>query len=234
MATLPLIEWDSDLVPLLRSCSNDLLDPLAAYITNNNKRRISSELNTLPIYRQQCPNHVAYVDEIAAEIQKFGGNTIANILRGGQGVPYRQVALDAARQLKVDVSEDADIMDIETYLLAKVWQRAFDKMSDQEKRRFFLDFGIAYGRDPKALPFMSIQALIIGGGFAAYRLSVIIANAVAKQVVGRGLSLATNRALTRSIAAYAGPVGWAITTLWAAVDMAGPAYRVTIPCVIHV
>ncbi len=89
MATLPLIEWDSDLVPLLRSCSNDLLDPLAAYITNNNKRRISSELNTLPIYRQQYPNHVAYVDEIAAEIQKFAGNTIANILRGGQGVPYR-------------------------------------------------------------------------------------------------------------------------------------------------
>jgi uncharacterized protein YaaW (UPF0174 family) len=125
-------------------------------------------------------------------------------------------------------------MDIETYLLAKVWQRAFDKMSDQEKRQFFLDFGIAYGRDPKALPFMSIQALIIGGGFAAYRLSVIIANAVAKQVVGRGLSLATNRALTRSIAAYAGPVGWAITTLWAAVDMAGPVYRITIPCVIHV
>lgn len=31
-----------------------------------------------------------------------------------------------------------------------------------------------------------------------------------------------------------GPVGWAITGLWTAISLAGPAYRITIPCVCHV
>ncbi|WP_338420424.1 hypothetical protein, partial [Aeromonas veronii] len=31
-----------------------------------------------------------------------------------------------------------------------------------------------------------------------------------------------------------GPIGWVISGVWAAVDLAGPAYKVTIPCVIHV
>jgi hypothetical protein len=33
---------------------------------------------------------------------------------------------------------------------------------------------------------------------------------------------------------FAGPVGWAATILWTLVDIAGPAYRVTIPCILHV
>lgn len=31
-----------------------------------------------------------------------------------------------------------------------------------------------------------------------------------------------------------GPIGWAITGLWTAISLAGPAYRITIPCVCHV
>lgn len=31
-----------------------------------------------------------------------------------------------------------------------------------------------------------------------------------------------------------GPIGWAITAIWTAIDIAGAAYRVTIPAVIQV
>ena len=31
-----------------------------------------------------------------------------------------------------------------------------------------------------------------------------------------------------------GPIGWVITGLWTAIDIAGPAYRVTIPAVIEI
>jgi Ubiquinol-cytochrome C chaperone len=37
----------------------------------------------------------------------------------------------------------------------------------------------------------------------------------------------------RSISAFAGPVGWAVTAIWTAFDLASPAYRVTVPCVVQ-
>nr|WP_321317172.1 ubiquinol-cytochrome C chaperone family protein [uncultured Campylobacter sp.] len=35
--------------------------------------------------------------------------------------------------------------------------------------------------------------------------------------------------IARIVGIYAGPVGWAITGAWTAVDLASPAYRVTVP-----
>lgn len=71
-------------------------------------------------------------------------------------------------------------------------------------------------------------------GFLMYRMATVVANAVAKQLLGKGLTFAANAALTRTIGVLAGPIGWIITGLWTAIDLAGPAYRVTVPCVIHI
>lgn len=68
----------------------------------------------------------------------------------------------------------------------------------------------------------------------AYKIALIVANAIAKAILGRGLSLAANAGIVRTISIFAGPIGWLITGLWAAMDIAGPAYRVTIPAVIQV
>jgi uncharacterized protein YaaW (UPF0174 family) len=52
--------------------------------------------------------------------------------------------------------------------------------------------------------------------------------------LGRGLSYAANAGLTRWLSIFAGPIGWALTAVWTAIDLAGPAYRVTIPAVIQI
>lgn len=72
------------------------------------------------------------------------------------------------------------------------------------------------------------------GGFKSYQLTLIIANAIMKALFGRGLTLVANSTLTRIMAILTGPIGWAITALWTMIDIAGPAYRVTIPAVIQV
>jgi uncharacterized protein YaaW (UPF0174 family) len=49
-----------------------------------------------------------------------------------------------------------------------------------------------------------------------------------------GLSFAGNAALTRTMAVLTGPIGWVITGIWTAIDVARKDYRVEIPAVIQV
>ncbi|MGV8604181.1 hypothetical protein ACV354_31490, partial [Pseudomonas aeruginosa] len=60
----------------------------------------------------------------------------------------------------------------------------------------------------------------------------------AQQLPGHGLRRAVVAEGTfagdRAVAALARPVGWVIAGVWTAVDLAGPAYRVNIPCVLNI
>lgn len=134
MAYLPLLDPDDDLLPLLRSAPNDLLDPLVSYITNNGQGRLTSEVDKLELYKQQYPNHHLYVDDIAAELQKFGGNTIANFFRGGKGIFYRQVVCNVADQLRGNYNELMDVASIETQILLKILEKAYAQMSEEEQQ----------------------------------------------------------------------------------------------------
>jgi len=242
MAHLPLHEEDTDLVPLLRSADNDDLAILVEFIM----KASTSELGGVPDFKRLNSNsmqeppvydgdHKVYADDISAEIQKFGGNTIVNFFRGGKGVPYTEVLRDVADKLGVNYNNSTDAATIEAQIQIKVLERAYEKMDD-EQRKELLD---AIGTDhksgiPAALPVMAIQAAIRLGGFAAYQMALIVANAVARQMLGHGLRLAANAGITRVMGMLAGPIGWAITILWTLLDIAGPAYRVTIPCVLQV
>ena len=52
---------------------------------------------------------------------------------------------------------------------------------------------------------------------------------LAKGQLGRALPFGAYVMLTRSISLLTGPVGWVLSSAWLAADIAGPAYRVTIP-----
>ena len=81
---------------------------------------------------------------------------------------------------------------------------------------------------------MSAQVLLRCGAFTSYQIAVIVANAVAKFILGHGLSFAANAGITRALGVFLGPIGWILTGIWTAIDIAGPSYKTTIPCVIHV
>jgi uncharacterized protein YaaW (UPF0174 family) len=212
------------------------LDPLVQYITDAapESGRVSSEIDTLPIFKSAYPNHLLYVDEIASEIQRFGGNSIANLARGGKGVLYKEVATDVAAQLKVKCNPEWDIATIEGQILLAVLSNAWEKMTPEQKTEFMRIVGEQHTKSPTSFPFATAQIAIRIGGFAAYQLGAIVANAIARALLGRGLSAAANAGLSRAIGLFAGPVGLAITALWTVIDLAGPAYRVTVPCVLHV
>ena len=242
MANLPLREDDRDLVPLIRSADNEDLALLVEFIM----KASTCELGGTPDFKHLNPraiqeppvydgDHKVYCDDIAAEIQKFGGNTIINLFRSGKGVPYAEVLRDVADKLSVNYNESSDAATIEGQIQIKVLEKAYEKMDDAQRKELLDAVGADYkGGIPAALPVMAIQAAIRLGGFAAYQLALIVANAVARQVLGHGLRLAANAGLARVMGVLAGPIGLAITILWTILDIAGPAYRVTIPCVLQV
>ena len=68
----------------------------------------------------------------------------------------------------------------------------------------------------------------------SYQIAMVVANGVAKALLGRGLTIAANAGLTRAIGIMAGPIGWAISALITIPAISGPAYRVTLPAVIQI
>ena len=107
-------------------------------------------------------------------------------------------------------------------------------MSEEELKNFLTEMNAGKMIGTKqAMTAGALTALRLGG-FGTYKMAVVVANAVAKSLLGRGLTFAGNATLTRTLGVALGPIGWIITVLWTAIDIASPAYRVTIPCVIQV
>lgn len=136
--------------------------------------------------------------------------------------------------MKVNFNKKSTVEVIEMNLMQKIFLDSLENMSDEDLQKTMQDLGIKTTAFGKQTAIAAIQFAIRKGGFSAYKLALIVANAIARALLGRGLSLAANAALTRYMAVFAGPIGWAVTVLWTAYDIAGPAYRVTIPCVVQI
>ncbi|MBX3183792.1 MAG: DUF3944 domain-containing protein [Polyangiaceae bacterium] len=227
---------DPDLEFLSQMKSEDLNDLVHCLVYDRDgSARLTEELTSRQRYQQLYPDHQKYWDLIAAEIQSFGANTFATILRSGVGVPYKTVLTDVCDKLKVNYNRSASVEQIEGNLLMKILTVALERMSPQELKELAAATGVTNVNDFRGeAAIAAFQAAFWMGGFISYQLTVIIVNAVAKVLLGRGLTLAGNMALTRTMALLTGPVGWAITGAWTAIDVAGAAYRVTIPAVIQI
>lgn len=231
--------FDEDL-EFLRSMQSADLDTLVEILTGKDKTNATENLSQQSGYKAHYPNHIKYVDEIMEELQRFGGNTFVNYLfRFGEGVLYKEILCDVCDNVKVNYNKNSSVERIESELFSKILEKAIDEMDSKELEQIAKEINkgtnissaMGFG---KQAALVAMQGAIKAGGFASYQLALIVANAVAKQVLGRGLTFAANAGLTRAMSAFAGPIGWAITGLWTGVDLAGPAYRITIPAVIEV
>ena len=215
-AHLPLRLPDDDLVPLLRKASSDDLGILVECIHKDR----NEELSSVPAFQELNPragdniydgDHRAYADDIAAEIQRYCGNTISNAFRGGKGVPYIEAVRDVADRLGVNYNRNAAVDRIEREILLKVLEKAYEKMSDEEKRELLDELGVsnASGIVPSLLPVMAIQGSLAKKGLVALVLSAIVANAIVntlvKPTVMYGAGLAASIVAPRATTMFLGP-----------------------------
>lgn len=175
--------------------------------------------------------------KIAAYFRKMGSNDIATLFRDGAGVSYDEIVYDVGRKLKVKgILEDAKTSENEELIIQKLFSDALDKMTEEERFQLMGSLGISSKSIPYAAAGAAITQVLLRelGGFAIYKGAVTVANLVAKSLLGTGLSFATNAAITRVVAAAVGPIGWIVSGAWLAVDLAGPAFRKTVPAVVHI
>lgn len=232
---MAIYRHDPDL-EFLERCDNEDLEILVTYLTKgkNGETRWHEELTGKEEYKKHYPNHKMYWKDIAAELQTYAGNTFANLGRGDQGILYKRILTAVCKKMKVNFNPDSSVELIELNLLMKILTDSLAKMTPEQMQEVINATGIkTTSFKPEAIA-AALQIAVQMSGFAAYKVALIVANAVAKAIIGRGLSLAANAALVRTISILAGPIGWVIAALWTLIDAAGPAYRVTIPSVIHV
>ncbi len=214
---------DPDLNFLLQ-CKNEDLKTLADYLVydpKDKKMRETESLSTTMEYRNYYPNQmVKVVPQMVEELGLFGGNTFVNIFRG-KGVPYKTILCDVCDKLKVNYNKKSPIDVIERYLLQKVMYDSIDNMSAEEIQELGEDYGFKNAADIK-------RALGVGTPMY-FRVLVLISQALVKRM---GMAAAANFLGGRLISILAGPIAWIATGIWAAIDIAGPAYRVTTPCVV--
>ena len=225
---------DKDL-NFLANADDEDLKILVDYLIRDNvgNLRLTEELTNNPNYKENPDHPRAYWKAIAAELQCYGANTFATILRGGEGVLYREILCDVCDKMKVNYNSKSSVDLIEINFLKKILTDSVENMDNEQMKALVESLDINLNHLTKQAVIAAIQGIIFKGEFTSYKLAVIVANAVTKERLGRGIALA-NAALVPVLAKFAGPIGWVLNGLWIAVDVAGPAYRVTVPAVIQV
>ncbi|WQS46606.1 DUF3944 domain-containing protein [Helicobacter pylori] len=228
---------NSDLEFLKRLSSNDLKDLFDALVYDKDgEKRFTEGLTLSEEYKRHGNDYAKYPTRIAEELQRYGANSFASALRG-TGVLYREILCEVCNKLKVDYNKKSDTTLIEENMLSSILQKSLEKMSGREIKELGHELDMSnidkMISENKQLLIASVLTLFRMGGFKSYQLALIVVNAVIKAIFQRGLSLGANAALTRGLSILTGPVGWIITGVWTAIDIAGPAYMVTVPaCVL--
>ncbi len=218
--------------------SNDLKDLFDVIVYDEDGTlRMNEDLTNSTEYKRYGRDYAKYPRRIAEELQCYGGNSFMNFFRD-EGVLYKEILCDACDHLKVNYNEESATSLIEQNMLSKLLKDSLENMSGREIKELCDELGMTnidkvIGENKQVL-IASVLTLFQTGGSHSYALAVSVADAMVRQTLGHGLSSVVGKvALKKTLGILAGPIGWVITGALVSINLAGPAYRVTVPaCVL--
>ncbi|MBJ8889797.1 acidic protein MsyB [Citrobacter sp. FDAARGOS_156] len=218
---------DDDL-DFLQHCSEEQLANITRLLTHNEKgkARLSSVLNHNDLFKSMeghPEQHRRNWQLIAGELQYYGGDSIANKLRG-HGKLYRAILLDVSKRLKLKADKEMSTFEIEQSLLEHFLRNAWQKMDAEHKQEFLQAVDAKVYELEELLPLLLKDRHLAKGvsHLLSGQLTKILRTHAAVSVIGHGLLRG---------AGLGGPVGAALNGVKA---VSGSAYRVTIPAVLHI
>lgn len=228
---------DSNL-SFLQFCDNEDLKTLCDTLTHNNKGelRFNEQLSETEQYKQYYPADMKKMwTGISMELQRYGGNTILNLCRGGEGVSYETILKDVCRKLRIQLSKDLTVDEAEKLLLHKYCQEMIGKMDITLLRELGSKIGINIkNTNLHELSQSILHRINNGDNKILIPVLAFLGVNISRILLTGGVIYATKGILGRMVGILCGPIGWSLTLGWLAFDVAGPAYRVTIPAVLQI
>ncbi|QMM76672.1 acidic protein MsyB [Escherichia coli] len=218
---------DSDL-DFLQHCSEEQLANFTRLLTHNEKgkTRLSSVLMRNELFKSMeghPEQHRRNWQLIAGELQHFGGDSIANKLRG-HGKRYRAILLDVSKRLKLKADKEMSTFAIEQQLLEHFLRNTWKKMDETHKKEFLQAVNAKVNELEELLPLLMKDKQLAKGvsHLLSSQLTRILRTHATMSVLGHGLLRG---------AGLGGPVGAALNGVKA---VSGTAFRVTIPAVLQI
>ena len=222
----------------LQYCSNTELRELCDMLTHDEKGnlRLSEKLTDKDAYIENYPHNCRAIwQDIALELQLFGGNTFLNLFRHGRGPSYESIVGDVCKQLKVEgIGPHDSVEEMERALLDKVTEKMLDELTPEQLKEIMNKLEIRKRTYTKqAVMAALLLTRRINLRLYYYVMSYILRMAT-NMLIGRGVLMAGVGLMSRGLSVLMGPIGWILLSGWTAWDIAGPAYRVTIPAVLQI
>jgi uncharacterized protein YaaW (UPF0174 family) len=217
--------FDKDLTPLLRECSNDELESIAQLI-------LAAPSQTLTIqksYRDHSGDHKSYVDEIVYEITSFGGNSIANLVRG-HGVTYAEMVRDVAKRLMINTAITDTTETLEEKIILKILKLSYDRMEVEDRIALGQLINLSVKADNNGHSVFPEKE--ISAGLAASASTLMgdrIQNAIeiaSQSARIRQTVVAGARSIMMKLALIplGGPISWSMAAGQAIYDLFGPSF----------
>lgn len=222
----------------LKYCSHTELRELCDMLTHDEKGnlRLSENLTDKDSYIENYPHNCKAIwQDIALELQLFGGNTFANLFRHGRGPSYESIVCDVCKQLKVEgIGVNDSVEEMERALLDKVTEKMLDELTAEQLKEIMRELNIRKRTYTKQAVMAALLLTRRMNLRLYYYVMSYILRMATNMLIGRGVLVAGFGLLSRGLSVLMGPVGWILLSGWTAWDIAGPAYRVTIPAVLQV
>lgn len=232
------IRIDDDDLKFLEELSNAELEILFRIIVD--KGKLTESLSSNKNFKRYYPDHKRYVDLLAKELIAFGSHTFFFKKK------YKDIVRDVCDKMEVPHGDLQTLKQLEQKLLAKVLERSWEGMSDEE-RRDLLDSVSGKTASISGASFEVLKGLFFAGGKPSVLLTSSIIGSIGEAILGSTftsiaastggallLEGATTFAATRVASLLTGPIGIALTTAFTLKQLGGPAYRVTVPAVIYI
>ncbi len=225
--------FDQNLTTLLRQCDNSELDPIVGLI-------LAAPSQTLTLkeeYRAHLGDHKAYIDELVYEITSFGGNSIANLLRG-HGVPYAEMVRDVAAMLGAKPTPIDTVATLEEKIILRVLKIAYEGMSPDDRAAFrdLLELEAEASGDGE-FPEVQIgnELSDTASSLAGDRIQHAIDLAARSARIRHTLMTTLRSGLVKlTTASIGGPISWVGAIGQAIYDLAGPNYTTVLSLITQI
>ncbi len=217
-------ESDEALLEVIREGSAEDLALLINYLTDEGKGRIS-------LSNDRCKRMVTARDRgkyspvihtiIYDEIRAFGGNTFMNLFNPSKGASYLSILRDVLKQLRVSYESNEDHLGLEQKLSLKLLSQVCESMSEKQLRELMEAVNPSGGLNDLGSLFKAIS----GSRTLYLALLEMLTVSVSPYLIARPVL---------GLVPLAFPVGAVLGTVLTTYGLARPAYRVTLPCTMHI